>query len=536
MTNAGDTQTDDDLSPSLLRAARSGTTVGLSQLGYAAASFVLSLAIAATFGAAGPTDAYFMASSTAELLAKILLGGALVSVALPVFVEFLALGDAARAWRLFSSLFSLALIAFLLLGGVLELFARPLVDLLAPGFGDDTRALTVTLLRVVFPAYLFSFLTDLATVPLHAHRRFGLPAASRLITPALTLLILLALVSRIGIATLALGTLAGAALQAVLLLAALRRLRHHVSFRAPFRNPDTWRVLRRTLPFVLSILAAHGAGAVYRILVSEAPEGSLASLKFAEKIFQMANVLFLGTITQIAFPVFARAAATGTPDDIRARLREAARAVAFFAIPLTVSLVLLRTPLVRTLYERGAFTAEATAATALLVPLYAFGLLGNGWSSLLGHLTLAVQETKAAVAVNVALQALAATLFVLLVPTLGVPGLALVSGLGPFFLTVLYLVALRRRVPGLPRALLNRQIFPLALAGAACAVTVGISRHAGQLLAPGMARDLASLATGGALGTAAYLAVAWLLGVPEVQTLRALVGQVIRRLPLLRRA
>lgn len=515
---------------SLLRAAKSGSAIGLLQIAYAVCSFVLSLNIAATFGAASSTDAYFMASSTAELLAKILLGGALASVFLPIFIEHSTHGDPERAWRLFRSLFTLALGAFVVLGFFVEMVARPLVDILAPGFPPDVRAVTVFLLRIAFPAYLFSFLTDLATVPLHAHRRFSLPAAGRLIAPLLTLGILLFLGRWIGIVTLALGLLFGAALQMILLLNALRRSGFIIRLSAPWKNIDVWHTLRLTLPFVLSILAAYGAGAVYRILVSGEPAGSLASLKFAEKISQMANLLFVGTITQIAFPAFARVAALGSAEEIRARVGTAVRVVAFFAIPLTIGITLLRTPLVRMLYERGAFTPAATTATSLLVPLYLLGLLGNGWSSLLGHLTLALKETRRAVGVNVALQALAAALFVLLVPSLGVPGLALVSGAGPFLLTALYLFTLKDRCPGLIPLFFTKTMGALVLAGVACGVGVAAGQKTGLLFPPGFVRDLGTLFGSALLGAAAYLGAAQLLGVPEVATVRVLARHALVKL------
>ncbi|TSC72497.1 MAG: virulence factor [Parcubacteria group bacterium Gr01-1014_38] len=503
-----------ETAPALSHAARSGTAIGAAQLLSYGASFLLNIAIAATFGAARTTDAYFMATSTAELLAKILLGGALTSVLLPLFVEHLAKNDARRAWALFSSLLSLAVIAFFVLGSILQVFAEPLVTFLAPGFSGETRSLTTLLLRLVFPAYLLSFLADLAMVPLHAQRRFGLPALSRLVVPTITLLALLTLAGHVGIRVLVWGTFSGTVVQLSILLIALRRFGYVPTFLPHVKNPDVRRALLLTLPFVLSILAAHGAGIVYRILVSLEPEGSLASLKFGERIFQMANVLFIGTIVQVAFPAFARAVST-SPEEAQQRLQTAIRLVTFVGIPLTIGLILLRTPLVRVLYERGAFTAEDTAATAALVPFFVLGLLGNGWSSLLGHFVLAFQETRMAVAVSVALQAVAAACFVLLVPPLGVTGLALVSGLGPFVLTALYLWVFRHRTPRPGTLFFNARTFRLILAGGICALAVTAIRVLAQSFPLTKARDASMLIAAGAFGGTAYVLAAWLLRVPE---------------------
>lgn len=516
-------------SPALVRAAQSGTAIGIAQLATYALGFLVSASVAAQFGTSTLTDAYFMAASTAELLAKILLGGALTSVFLPVFIEALTKGDPDRAWRLFSALFSLALVSFVLLGGLLEILAPSLMSVLAPGFPEDTRALTVTLLRLVLPAYLFAFLADLATVPLHAHKRFGLPAMSRLIVPILTLLTLLALARRLGVVTLAIGTLLGTAVQVGILLASLRGSGYTFHFSLRMRDPDVRRVLALTVPFVLSILSIHGAGAVYRILVSHEPPGSLASLKFGEKIYQMCNTLFFGTITQVAFPTLARAAAISS-ENLRHRFGEAARAIAFLGIPVTVGIILLREPLVRLLFERGAFTAESTAATALLVPFFIIGILGNGLSSLLGHVTLALQATRISVGVNIALQAIAAALFVFLTPSLGVKGIALVSGLGPFILLALYLLALRDRGLRLGAIFLDKAFLRLFAAGAVCTTLVAASAMLLQRLAAGTARDVLVLSVGGIVGATSYLAVAWLLRVPETSLMKELLVRSLSRL------
>lgn len=498
--------------PALAQAARSGTAIGIAQLLSYGASFALSLAIAAIFGAGRTTDAYFMATSTAELLAKILLGGAVTSVLLPLFVEYLTKENPSRAWTLFSTLFSLAVVAFLVFGGIMQLFANTLVTFITPGFAEETRLLTIVLLRLVFPAYLLSFLADLAMVPLHAQGRFGLPALSRLVVPTITLLVLLALVGRIGISVLALGTLIGTAIQLSLLLLALSRGGYKPTMR--LWGPDLRRVLLLTLPFIFSILAAQGAGIVYRILVSLEPEGSLASLKFGERIYLMSNTLFLGTIIQVAFPAFARAASASL-QEAQERLQTAFRLVTLAGIPLTIGLMLLRTPLIRVLYERGAFTPEDTAATAVLVPFFVLGLLGNGWSSLLGHFVLAFQQTRMAVGVSVALQAIAAALFTLLVPSLGTIGLALVSGLGPFVLTALYLWAFRDRMPSVRVLFFNAYMGRLALAGGICASVVATVLFFAQTFPQSRSGDLATLLIAGVGGAGVYLLAAWLLRIPE---------------------
>lgn len=516
--------------PPLFRAARAGGAIGLSTVGALIAGFFLQLAIAFTFGAGGETDAFFMAQGTSELLAKILLGGSLTSVFLPVFIEYVTRGDPARAWRLANNIFHVAAVAFVLALVVLELFADPLVSLIAPGFAPDIHRTTVVLLRIMLPAFFFSMLTELATAILHSFRVFGIPAASRLITPLLSLLLLVTAASRVGIAALAIGALAGASLQMFLILRALFRTGFRYAFVLSLRDRDLLRVLRLVAPFAISVLAAQGAGVVYRVLVSHLAEGSLSALKFGEKLYTMTNHLFLTSITTVTFPAFARAVAARIAGEIRDTARRAARFMIFLGVPLTLGIMLLRTPLVRVLYERGSFTSEDTAATAAVLGLLLIGLVANGLSSLLGHLALALKVTHVSVSVTAIAHGVSTLLFILLTPRLGIRGLALATAITPFILALLYLAGLRRRVPRLWAIFADPGLVKFAASGIALAAGVTLGQRLASPLEGNLAGDVATILAGTLLGVIAYGSAALALRIPEIRAAREIVYYAVRKL------
>jgi len=78
---------------------RNAGLIGLTAFGGALVGFVLQLLVAFHFGASNQTDAYFMALSTSEMFSKLLLGGSITAVFLPVFVERLARGRDKEAWH-----------------------------------------------------------------------------------------------------------------------------------------------------------------------------------------------------------------------------------------------------------------------------------------------------------------------------------------------------------------------------------------------------------------------------------------------------
>ncbi len=434
---------------SYIKTARAASIVSISAVLASLVGFVLQLAMAYYFGAGKETDAFFMAQSTSELLSKLLLGGALASVFLPLFVEQMTRNEKERAWQMALNLFHISAFSFLLLIILVGFFTESFVNFIAPGFSPDVKNLTVLLIRFMLPAFLFTFLSEIAISILHSFKKFSLPALLKLLTPSISVVILLIFVKQIGIFSLALGTLLGSALQFFVLFAAVCKLGMPYKIVFNFRQKDFKRILYLVFPFIFSALATEAAGIVYRILVSDLSAGSLSALKFAEKIFQIISIVFLGTVTTIIFPTLSQKAALKKTEDLRRILSLAFRAIAFFALPITIGLIILAQPTIILFFQRGSFEAKSTEATAIALIYFMLGLLINGWSSVFGHATLAFKATRISVIVTIGSQVVAIVLFYLLVKPLQHAGLALASSLVPLSIIFFYYLYLRKKIPQL---------------------------------------------------------------------------------------
>lgn len=433
----------------LQQTASSAGLIGIIALGGAAVSFVLQQLVAYTFGASSTTDAYFMAQSTSELLSKLLLGGSITAVFLPVFVQRLTQGKKSDAWQLALNVLHITAAAFLIILIAIGFLAKPFVEFIAPGFDSATTALTVQLLRVILPSFLALWLVDMATAMLYSLKQFALPAWLRVLSPFTAIILVLALASSMGIYSLALGALVGSVVQFAFVTWGLSR--QGFSYRwvwQPF-DPTIARLARLVYPFIFSVLATQVAGIVYRVLVSHLTPGSLTALKYAEKITQLLTIIFLTSITTVIYPLLSEKASRRDFAGMRATLGEAIRLVCLVSIPLVIGVTILRNPLISFVYEHGLFSADDTAQTSIALLFLALGLTTNGISSILGHATLALQRTKAAVTVTIASQTVAVALFFLLVPLMGHAGLALASSLVPISIAAFYFLYLRRHIPRL---------------------------------------------------------------------------------------
>ncbi len=504
----------------LRQTASSAGIIGLTALGGAVVGFVLQLLVAYYFGASADTDAYFMAVSTSELLGKLLLGGSITAVFVPMFVERITRGERHEAWHLALNIMHItsALLVIALL--LIALFTEPFVHFIAPGFDAATTLLTVKLMRLLLPAFLFFFLVAFATAILHSFKQFSLPAWVRVIAPVISIITVATLAHRLGIFALAVGTVLGSIAQLAFLLWGIKRQGFSYQFIFSPRDPALRRLLYLVAPFIIAVLATQAAGIVYRILVSHLPEGSLAALKFAEKITQLLTIIFLSSITAVIYPTLSAKAAQRDFAGMRDTIASSIRLITLITIPLIIGVGLLRHPFVALVYQHGSFDAAAVSATSVALLFLILGLTINGIGSVLGYATLAIQKTRASVAVSVASQLVAIGLFFLLVPRLKLAGLALTSSLVPIAIAGLYFWYLTRFIPNLGRVFVHRSYIKItALAIILYLAIIASHRAVLTLSLSSGPSTLAQFLIPTALGTALYFGGAWLLKIPEMEVL-----------------
>ncbi len=423
--------------------------IGVTAFAGAIFGFILQLLVAYYFGASSTTDAFFMAQSTSELLGKLLMGGSITAVFIPLFVHRLAKGSSSDAWDLGLNIVNTMACIYMIFIAIIWAFAGSFVHIIAPGFSGDTYTLTVSLLRVLLPSFFFLFLVEFATSMLHSFKQFALPSLLRIIAPSISIISIIFLVRQLGIYSLAVGVVAGSIVQIGILAWGLVRQGMHYRFFINLKDPAIKKVIHLVYPFIMSALVTQGAGIVYRVLVSTLEEGSLSALKYAEKITQLITIIFLNSVTLVIYPLLSEKASIGDYSGIRSTIASSMRLIVFVTLPLILAVAILRHQIVAIVYQRGSFSEQDAAYTAIALLYLVLGLTTTGISSIFGHAVLALQETRAAVAITICSQAVAIGLFVLLVPHMNFAGLALASSLVPLSSALLYYLYLTRFVANL---------------------------------------------------------------------------------------
>lgn len=488
---------DDHLTPVsprfLARAAL--VTAALSVAG-ALLGLVRDQALARLFGAGSDTDAFLVAWTVPEFAATLLIEDGLAFALVPAFSMALARrargapGDPVRA-LLAATLPRLAL-AFTATGALLVVTAPYVVEILAPGLPDP--ALAAGCVRLTATCVLSFGLAGYCSALLRAHRRFTAPAAIYVAYNAGIITVMPLLGGRLGVRAAAAGVAVGGCLMVVVQLPSLvRQLRRRGVPQVPGEvgagsQPVALALFASVLLFAL---CRQSQVLIERYLGSTLPAGAISHLNYAQKVAQIPMTLSVMLCT-VTFPVVARALADGDTERARGRVERDLAMATCLVLLGTATVVACAPQIVALLFQRGAFTAGDTAATAGVMRVYALGLLGQ---TLVGVLVRAYFSAGRATWYPVTAMAagIAATgwLGAASVDAWGVRGIAAANACGITVTAVLLLAgAGARGVPLRAGPVLRELARPLAAAAVATA--------AGAYAARGPEPAVAGLAAGGA--------------------------------------
>ncbi|MEU5659013.1 lipid II flippase MurJ [Streptomyces sp. NPDC047737] len=364
----------------LARAAggAAGLTVVAALLG-----LVRDQAVARLFGASHASDAFLIAWTVPEMAATLLIEDGMALLLVPAFSLALTRrasgGQAQDPVRALVAATLPRLSAALACAGALLVWGAPwAVAVLAPGLDDPRLAVDCTRLTAV--TVLTFGVTGYFSAALRAHGRFLAPAGVYIAYNAGIIGMTLALHSVWGVRAAAAGVAVGSLLMILTLLPTFVRL-------VPAARGRKGRKERRVhgpallgatvlAPVVLFVLSRQSQVLVERFLASSLPDGAISHLNYAQKVAQLPMVLSM-MICTVTFPVVARAMASGDREGARQRV-ERDLALAGTVVLLGTAVVFGCAPqIIEVLFQRGAFDAADTTATAGVMRVYALGLLGH---------------------------------------------------------------------------------------------------------------------------------------------------------------
>ncbi|MBE3575647.1 MAG: murein biosynthesis integral membrane protein MurJ [Firmicutes bacterium] len=500
--------------------------------------FAREASMAAVFGATHATDAYLMGQTIPSLIFASV-GAALGTTFIPVFSQVRQERGREAAFRMASSVINATVLLSFLFIAVGELLAGPLTRLVAPGFRGPVYALTVDMTRIMFPMVLFQALSGLMAGMLQTDGNFTVPAVVGLAFNVVLITAILGLGPVFGIQAVAVATVFSIAVQVVLQVPAMWRLGYRWHPILDLRDPGLRRIGALVGPVLVATAVGQAGTLVDRMLASGLAAGSVAALNYANRLMGLVPGVIGTAITTVMYPTLAKLAAEKDWSRFGKAFAEAAKMINFVMIPVAVGMAVLRVPLVRLVFERGAFDARATEATAWALLFFCLGVAVFTLRDMISRAFFAFQDTKAPMIIGMAGVGINIVLNLLLVGPLQQGGLALATSLAGVFGVGALLWMLRVRVKAVSSEALSANAAPggskpagicgkailsslwrVIVASALMGGAVWLAYGWLEARVPGGGVVAQAVRLFGAVGTGVvvYAALVWVLGVPEART------------------
>ncbi|MDX2028945.1 MAG: murein biosynthesis integral membrane protein MurJ [Alphaproteobacteria bacterium] len=511
--------------------SRSVATVGFFTLLSRLLGFVRDLVTANLLGVGPVADAYIVAQRLPNMFRALFAEGAVDSTFVPIYTRKKRQEAPAEVAVFVNHIFTILVLVLLPLTILAILLMPWVIRLIAPGFADDPQRfnLAVTYGSITFGYLLLVSVTALQGGLLNANRHFAPFAIAPVILNAIMIAGLL-YAKWEGLEAGLIGSwalIAGGVAQCAWLYVYCRRQGLSLGFAWPRWTSDVRRFFKLVGPGVIGISADQIHLLVSTILASTLPSGAIAALYYADRVNQLPFGVIGGAIATTLLPVLTHHIAARETKETTHHFSRAIEIALLVSLPVGLVLLLAAEPLIRILFQHGAFDAENTRSTAQALASYALAIPAYMMVRILNMRFFAHEDTKTPVLVTfIAVLANGGAAW-LLKPSLGHVGIALAFTFALWVNAVCLSFLLWQRGQFRVDRTLKRHLPRLAgaaaIMGGVLMVSVRLNESLSEVLVlPDFIYDLVVLGIRLGVSGMAYLAVLDMLGVARLSDIKKL--------------
>jgi putative peptidoglycan lipid II flippase len=419
-------------------------------------------------------SAFAFAFTVPNLFRRLLGEGALTAAFIPIFKEKEKTHGEIEMWRAANAVISGLVVAASVIIGLAMLGIS--LALTVHQFGAQTQ-LMLRLLRVMFPYMLLVCIAAAMMGMLNARGHFFIPAMGATMLNIVMIGSVLFFAQRMAldlpkelrlpkqIFALAFGVLVAGAAQAAFQLPTLWREGFRYRWVSPWKNETVRLVVTRMIPGTIGVAAFQINVLVTQTIAFWVGPHIVASFNYAVRLMELPQGMFGISLATFLLPTLSALALEKNYAEYRATLRHGISTLLFANLIAAILLVVLAEPIVRLLFERGAFTAASTDRAALALICLAPGLVAFSTVNILARAFFALGDTKTPMKISLACLTLNLLLAAALVVPLKQGGLGIANTVTSVCNAGLLFFALRKKLGRLEMAPLRATFLPLTIAG-----------------------------------------------------------------------
>jgi len=472
--------------------------------------------LAGNYSVGMEANAFLTASRIPRIFFDIVFASAISASFIPVFNEYMKKKGRQEAFKLSNNFITLIMLLTSVITFFGMAFAPQLVRLFANKFNAETAALSASLLRIMFPATIFTGMAFSFVGILQSMDEFNVPAAMSIVSNVIIIAYYILFNDRFGIYGLTIAFLLGWIMQAVFQIPSLRKKGFRYRPYLKLKDEGLKKIVVLMLPVMVSTWVQPINLAINTRFASGLFEGSgVSAIEYANNVYSIIVGVFVLSIANVIFPKLSRMTVDNDSKSFGKTLALTISVMMFFIIPMTAGLMCLSQVVVNLLFQRGAFTDFASEITSKALFFFTPGMIGFGLQTILSRAFYAEQNGKIPLISGVFSIAANVILCVLLTGRMDVGGLALASAVSQSIAAIILLIPMQKKNNIFDFEFV-KAIIKMLLCGAAMAfVVIAVKNTVLGILPEGFVGNLICAVLCVAAGGIVYICGAFILRIKE---------------------
>lgn len=357
--------------------------------------------IAHFIGPSSSLDAYYAAFRVPDLIFICVASLASITVLIPFVVSRMEGDKVTDSTRKFLNDIFTVFFSLMVLISLFAFFLMPyLVHFVAPGFALEHQREVIMLSRIMLLSPIFMGLSNLFGTVTQLFRKFFIYSLSPIFYNLGIIVGVVFFYPVLGIY----GMAAGVAFGALMHFGIQAFSAHSSGFTPKFSFSINFKDIKEaaltSLPRTLGLAFNNIALISIIALASFLESGSISVFNFAFNLQSVPLNIIGISYAVAAFPTLAKAFGNGKKEEFNKHLKEAARAIVFWSLPVIFLFIVLRAQIVRVILGSGSFSWDNTRLVAAALAIFSVSVMAQGMITLLSRSYYATGNTKTPLLVN----------------------------------------------------------------------------------------------------------------------------------------
>lgn len=402
------------------------------------------LALTYMYGISQIADIYITSSTIPTILFGSV-GIAISTTVIPIFYEIDKNKGRNESIDFINNIFNIVLLISTILAILGCIFAEPLVKIFAVNFTGDKLDMSVEFTRIMIFGIISIGASNIMSCWLQINNNFKVPGLIGI--PYNLIIIISILISSIaGIRIMAIGTLIAISSQFIMQYIFAVKYEYKYKLYINYKDPYIKKIVSLIIPVFMGVAVSQINTIVDRTISSTLGDGFITILNSANRLNSFVTGVFILAIVTVIYPLLSKLSNEENKDKFIKSVYQSINSVILLIIPMSIGAIIFAKPIVRIVFERGAFDSKASVMTATALVYYSIGMLGTALREVLNKIFYSLQDTRTPMVNGALSMAMNILMNIILVNILGYIGIALATSISSLICVALLFYNLGKKI------------------------------------------------------------------------------------------